>query len=292
MRSEFLLRDMPLYIRMGALEIKVAAFTRVYPHPDWHTTLHSHADFEIHIIPSGKGKIEIEGNAFTVRGGDFYVTGPYVKHRQITDPQDPMAEYCLECEIRALPGHPLPAQEAEEVKNALAGVYPAPFPGTEAVSLAEEIMQEDEARQAGYILRVQNKIAALVLHLARVITGGQESPSLPFSRQAADDARIARITGYVKANYALDIRLEDVSKALFLSARQVNRLMAKYFSQSFHAYLAAYRLTRARALLESGNLSIEGVAYAAGYRSHYYMYQAFKRAGLPPPGVLRTQSTR
>ena len=83
------------------------------------------------------------------------------------------------------------------------------------------------------------------------------------------------------------ISVEDISKLMFLSARQINRLMIQEFKQTFHEYLLDYRINTAIRLIKDTYLSIQEIAYKSGFSSHYYMYQVFRGKGLDTPLRIR-----
>lgn len=292
-KPENTLENLNLNILLGNLNIKVIAIVKTLPQKDWYVPYHSHADFEFHIIPFGTGYINIEGQDLTVSKGDFYITGPYVRHFQQSDKNNPMMEYCLECEINILDGisdtFTSTTQENIFLKNILSRPYPAVFKDTLGVSaMFEELFKEVEEQTAGYYLKLQTIIVNILIALFRAVISTENIKyRYTMPQKPVDTLRINRLVKFVETNYQREISLNDVSKVLFLSPRQINRLMKKSFRQTFHDYLRNYRISAAKRLLEEGNLSIEAVAYESGFSSHFYMYQVFKRFNMLPPAQIR-----
>jgi len=106
-------------------------------------------------------------------------------------------------------------------------------------------------------------------------------------KKSPDSLRVNRIINFIETNYINNITLGDVSKALFLSPRQINWVLLKQLNITFHDYLLNHRITIAKKLIRETEMSIENIAYQAGFSSHYYMYQVFKHKGLPSPATLR-----
>ncbi|MDR3644689.1 MAG: AraC family ligand binding domain-containing protein, partial [Clostridia bacterium] len=149
-----------LNILFGNLSIRVSTLVKTQPDPGWHVYPHSHFDYEFHIIPRGKGIIRIQGSEFTVTGGEFYITGPQIIHEQISDAQDPMEEYCLECEIMAVDGIPdayaLPLQQERLLTDILSQPYSRPFRDTAGIAgRFEALFREVEEEPAGFFLKLQ-----------------------------------------------------------------------------------------------------------------------------------------
>ena len=292
-KQENCLENLSLKILFGNLNIKVITLVKVAPDMEWYVPDHSHADFEFHIIPSGKGYIGIQGYDLVVNGGEFYITGPYVQHKQQADKETPMAEYCLECEINVIDNIPdsfiSSQQEYHLLKNILARPYPVIFKDTKGISVIfEEIFREAEEQAAGFHLKLQTLVVDILIGMFRSVVATENIKyKSELQHKSVDDFRIKRLVKFAETNYQRAISLEDASKVLFLSPRQINRLMKKEFRQTFHDYLLQHRILVARQLLKDSNLSIEEIAYKSGFSSHFYMYQVFRHMGIQPPAKLR-----
>lgn len=278
---------------LGTLQLRVMSLNKVAPNPEWVVPDHVHSDYEFHIIPEGRGFINIEGTDFEVNGGEFYITGPMICHRQISDKENPMTEYCLECEIKVLKDpnieNSFVADESLFIKEVLSKAYPRSFKDIFLIKgIIENIFEEAEDQSAGFLMKIQLMVFQIIHCLFRTICQSENILyDYPTVKNTIDAVRIQRLIKYIDANYKNHINLLDVSKVLLLSPRQIDRLMKKTFNQTFHDYLHTYRMHMAEKLLINTDLTIEEIAYESGFSSHYYMYQAFKRKGLEPPGYFR-----
>lgn len=280
---------------LGNLHINVINLNRVDPSPDWYVPEHVHSDFEFHIIAGGKGYIAIDDKDFSVKKGELYITGPWIRHKQITDREDPMCEYCLECEITVIEADTSSAFLTDEniyIKETLSKSYPYAFTDIYGISSAfEEVFNEAEEQKPGFLLKIQVLVYKIIIDLFRTVYLNEKlNYKYPVTRDSQDANRIQRLVKYIDANYKNRITMEDVSKILLLSPRQIDRLMKKTFSQTFHDYLLTYRLHTAEKLLMNSSVPIEEVAYESGFSSHFYMYQAFRNRGKQPPGQYRKNS--
>lgn len=294
-KTDAKLKNLNLDILLGNLNIRVVSLVNVTPNPEWYVNEHSHTDYEIHMIPSGKGTIEIERQPLSVKGGEFYITGPYVRHVQKSDENNPMREYCLECELNTVDAVPVrfcsPYREGPQLIRSLSKTYARTFRDPELFRLFEQTFEEDEKRGPGFYLRLQTLIADIFIRLFRVVNDFScPVPQTSLRKIDVDSLWAGRLENFVKANFKNSITSDDASKVLFMSTRQINRLMEKHFGVSFHRYLLKYRLETAKRLLRTTDLSIESVSDEAGFSSHYYMYQAFRCAGLDPPAKFREKS--
>ncbi|WP_211748179.1 AraC family transcriptional regulator [Paenibacillus sp. Marseille-Q4541] len=276
-------------ISLSGLQIKVLDAAVLDAGPHWEKEAHFHTYFEFHMIKSGKGTVSIEGSTLPFQEGDFYITGPYVTHQQVSDPEDPLVEYCLQCKIR-LSDTPdstyfLSSEDTEFFINVLSATYPRTFQDNYgAMGLFDSIIKETSLKLPGFSLQIQPLLFLLVISLFRsvITTLDQSHVSNPQS-----DVRVSRIINFIENNYHLSPTIDDLSKLIFLSPKQINRIMKKHFDCTFHEKLLLYKVLQAKHLLSHSTLSIEAIAAACGFSSHYYMYQVFKRFDLPPPARFR-----
>lgn len=117
-------------------------------------------------------------------------------------------------------------------------------------------------------------------HLGRLELPGGE-PGSPRKQE------IARFI----ANYShRPIGLKDLASHLHLSPSRTSHLVKSYFGQSFQNLLIRERMTRAKALLQYGNLSLDEIALACGIRDIYYFNRLFRQQFGIPPGRFRRDS--
>ncbi|HOD92893.1 MAG TPA: AraC family transcriptional regulator [Clostridia bacterium] len=289
------LQGLDMEITLGCLRIKVVSLVDVPAEPSWHVTNHSHTDFELHVIPSGQGIVEIEGNCVNLKPNDVYITGPFVNHMQKSFPTDPMREYCLECEIsidEKKDTLSLTKEESVILLESLSKTYEKAYNNSEIVSLFEEVFEEDKTRDTGFYIKIQLLILNILMTVFRQFAFEYKTRfDYTSSKKTNEELRITKLINFIKANYRKDILLKDVEKTLFLTTRQINRLMMKKFNCTFHEYLSKYRIGKAKKLLEKTDMPIEQVAFESGFSSHYYMYQVFKKENIGTPLNYRKSST-
>lgn len=285
-----------LNILIGDLNVKVISLVVVNPYKNWYVSEHQHYDYEFHMIPSGRGYINIEGRSFEVNGGEFYITGPNVIHEQKTDPVNPMGEYCLECEINVAEEIPNNYINSNDETKAIIEILAKPFAESfkdeyDLPKLFEQLFIESENKRPGYYLKIKILITEILLAFFRNVCKEKNIKNKHYPVAISlDDIRVNKLIKFIEYNYCMNISLKDASGILFLSARQINRLMIKRFGCTFHEYLMQFRLKSAQKMLTDTEFSIELIAEKAGYKSHHYMYQAFHRAGLETPAKIRAGS--
>lgn len=287
-RKSYITETMNFRFDIPDFEVYVSHVNRVGPDPTWHVPEHSHTCFELHIIPAGKGFITIEGHALDVSGGEAYITGPYIKHEQTAAPDDPMEECCMRFELIPSGTRTEESGENERIKKYLSHCYPHVFQDRYRMDLKfEELFEEMERGDIGYRLRAQAILMSIIVDMLRLIMDIERQGSAKGRSGAEERSRVRRIVEFINQRYMDPIRAEDVSRFLFLCPKQINRLLSRSLNCSFHGLLQARRLEEARWLLTASDCSIEEAAALAGFSSHHYMYQVFRKHGLPTPAKLR-----
>ncbi|MGB7785751.1 MAG: helix-turn-helix domain-containing protein [Salinimicrobium sp.] len=80
-----------------------------------------------------------------------------------------------------------------------------------------------------------------------------------------------------------DLNLNKLANQLEISPRELSRIINAEAEQNFNDFLNQYRIEHFKELLKDDLLSIEGMAYDAGFKSKTSFYRAFKKStGLTP----------
>ncbi|PYS93804.1 MAG: hypothetical protein DMF64_03305 [Acidobacteria bacterium] len=149
--------------------------------------------------------------------------------------------------------------------------------------LAHDFAAEMRAPEPGQELVVAALVEQLTVHLLRHHANIRRADELELSRVGLVDRRIRRAVELMHAQLHEDVPLEEMAAAAFLSPFHFARLFKKVTGTTPHAYLAALRLERARALLATTDLSITEVSARVGYTSPSHFAKAFRQAtGLSP----------
>ena len=83
---------------------------------------------------------------------------------------------------------------------------------------------------------------------------------------------------YIQKHYAEKITLQMLAEEFHLSEKYVSRYFKEHFSISFMQYVGHLRMTKAKTLLDSSDLSITDVALSCGYPSVNLFIRSFKVA--------------
>jgi len=81
---------------------------------------------------------------------------------------------------------------------------------------------------------------------------------------------------YIDKNYASDIRVEDVARALKVSTSSLAHSFKRDFSISVYRYITEKRLSSVRALVDSG-MGLSNAALQCGFRDYSSFYRLYKK---------------
>jgi hypothetical protein len=178
-----------LQFRWGNYGIRVLRFHLIAFPPGHVIYMHQHSEFEFHFIPKGKGKVTLAGRHYDLHGGLFYLTAPGVLHEQKSDPEDPMHELCLHCEIVPLSATDSPSDdwggsiEALEAHHCVTGLREMPaVPAHDrynAMGLFLEAYLAWESQQPGFYTTIKQSLVHILLRALRVHSPTAEPAVIP-----------------------------------------------------------------------------------------------------------------
>ncbi|MBE6590146.1 MAG: helix-turn-helix transcriptional regulator [Ruminococcaceae bacterium] len=107
-------------------------------------------------------------------------------------------------------------------------------------------------------------------------------PAISDAARRKSNKYIHRIDAYIAGKKG-DVTLEELAQSLYLSPKQVSRIIRKEYGCSFPTLLNQRKLTTACMLLKYTDLSVSQIAAEVGYTYENYFFTRFKGAyGLTP----------
>ena len=209
------------HLTVKVLHINYGVFYQPFPK-------HSHGAnfYEAHLVVSGSGTLIADGEAYPLSGGTLYMTGPFVSHEQLTQPEDPMDEYCIQFEVR----------ENKEKKQGKAAklLKETNFwigPDKQNMSLLFELLTaEEEQKNIGYMQSVVSLCSLILVSLARNYDGCRQSAdSVPLT---PDDKRMVITDNSFLYDHET-LTLTELARRLNLSTRQTERFLKKAYGKTF-----------------------------------------------------------
>ena len=232
--------------------------------------IHTHFTYEIFFVTQG---------SLTVTGEDFNKTfersviiiPPRFKHYTVPDSK---GGYCL-----------------------LFSVTKSSFQNIRSDSITDFPMTDDIAF---YINKLAQKVTSrtktadqdckcLTLLLFSELSESVYKDSRIFKPRQFVSENISRIDGYINSHIGQRFTLEDLSRAVFLSTRQVSRIIEKEYSKSFVELVTEKRLAAAEMFLKNTTLKISDIAARTFPENANYFYTLFKKKHGTTPLNYRKQ---
>jgi len=94
---------------------------------------------------------------------------------------------------------------------------------------------------------------------------------------------IRKTREFIRANYKKKIKLEDISKAVYLSPYYLSHIFKKETGSTILEYLTKVRIEEAKRLLENTSWNTTRIAFEVGYPDQSYFCKVFKKLeGISP----------
>lgn len=112
------------------------------------------------------------------------------------------------------------------------------------------------------------------------------------ARPATREARVAIFADAVEiiaTEYSRPIRIEEISRRVATSPRQLQRVFSDIGGSGFRTHLRAVRMARATELLATTDLPVKEIATRVGYDDPSQFSKAFKRTFGVSPSQVRAK---
>ena len=102
--------------------------------------------------------------------------------------------------------------------------------------------------------------------------------------------RLSTISRMIQSYFKENITSKDIAEALFLSPRQVDRIVSQYYGCTLHQRITQLKMKSASKQLLTTDKPISEIAQYLGYRSPNTFYSAFKKHYGCLPGDYRNKN--
>lgn len=275
------LDDIDIKIDLGNLVINVLWLRTAGFDSSTHIKSHYHSCYELHMIPYGNGVLNVNNTSYNISPGVIYLTGPLVYHEQISDPLNPMEEYCINFEL-SLKNNTKTTNDELIISNILSKSkfwFGSDEHGL--CSLFEMLIDEFNNKYLGYYISVKNYLYQIFTKFARCLATEPHS-TFALPQKNIDDKRRVIIDEYFNIS-TRKLTLLELSQNVGLSIRQLERMMIKYYGMSFNRKITEIKMIKAATLLKSTNHSIKKISLALDIEDPAYFSRIFRKHwGISP----------
>lgn len=107
---------------------------------------------------------------------------------------------------------------------------------------------------------------------------------------SADLNRVSQLERILSLSFMEDLRINEIAAQLFISERQLNRIVKAKFGTSFHKLLIQKRLSAACYLLINTDMTVEEIGEEVGFGTKSAFYSAFQREFDMTPNAFRDKN--
>jgi len=103
---------------------------------------------------------------------------------------------------------------------------------------------------------------------------------------------IRKAREFIRTNYKKKMKLEDISKAVYLSPYYLSHIFKKETGYTLFQYLTNVRIEEAKQLLENKHWNTTRIAFEVGYSDQSYFCKVFRKSEGIPPSDYRKRMKR
>ncbi len=119
-----------------------------------------------------------------------------------------------------------------------------------------------------------------------------DSAGVVMSEEDKGNRYVEKAVSFIQSNYCNPIRVTDIAEYVCINRSYLYTLFQNYLGTSPQQFLAVFRLTKARELLESTEYSIESIALSCGYSDALVFTKAFRSLHGMSPSAYRREDRR
>lgn len=232
----------------------------------------------IHFILSGSGVFKVNNISYHLHAGQGFLIEPNYRTIYIADKQTPWSYIWLG----------FAGIDAKNLVEQLSISEGSPVFNSdqsyELVNCVNEILEEDNSSSASRLYCL-----SCLLRFLSYIAKGTVSNMNPIAPK--QNRYVAEAIQYI-SHHLTTISVDSLAKGVNVNRSYLSHLFKQELDLTPSEYIRNFRITKARHLLESSNLSVERVAEQCGYDRSNTFTRIFKRVYGISPRKYRQQSQK
>lgn len=233
--------------------------------------LHSHSYYELFSVKKGPFSIRLKDELVSFKEGQSILLSPSVLHRSVIDnPATVRYNLCFIIEKSTIKAdYDLFSSLTRSLKNGV-----TVFDNNQICKILENI---------GNSFATNNN-AEFSINIHRLINSFlRENTTNSTTITEHAESRTFKLFHIINNHYMDNITLNDLSKMLFISTKQISRIIKKQRGCTFSKLITQLRMKASADFLATTNLKISEIASRVGYDSLCGFYTAFnKEFGMLP----------
>lgn len=235
--------------------------------------MHEHGNFELDLVISGTGRMNLRDQCLQLRPGAVLILNPYTPHELVSDKLEPVQILSFQISSRFceeyFPEFFYTSFKEIDVTELIPKDQPVQIRDL-MLSTAAYYLEEGPVFQLECIAGVCRILAQLLNHVAHVRLSDQE-----FVEKSRQASRMRRVMQYIDQNYKLKISLSELASMEGVSPTYLSRCFREALNMTFQEYLSQLRLEKALQLIRDPKLHLIDICMACGFSDGRYMNKAF-----------------
>lgn len=233
--------------------------------------LHFHSYYEIFYVRDGSLELKTEHSTTELQKDNLIILPPQLTHNTVLK-SETSSRYCISFFVQK---NNLNSEHSlyDTIVDILSEKY---FYIENAIAVYESIKKVCENIRYANHFKISCYFYEFVLELLSI--SGHLNPTSP--EELFSDSSISRtykIQQIISSHYMKDISLDFIAKKLYLSTRQVNRIVQSFYGCTYREIIARTRIRTAAELLRTSSMTVSDIAAQVGYKSLRGFYSAFKK---------------
>ena len=256
--------------------------------PNQKPTWHYHPEIELAYIENGSGKIHVGQHLSYFKNGALVLIGPNLPHLGFVERlTSNKVEIVAQFRIDFLGSHFFDTVEMAGIKRMLnlskSGIKFKQHIQKEIGERLKELIEMNQFNKLVYFLRLLHKLSETkdyeILNVGEAIMVSNPQ----------DNNRLDIIFKYVRNNFNLEIKLEEISRLVNMTPQGFCRYFKKTTNKTFIQYVNEYKVVHATKLMSENNLSLTEIADESGFNNKSHFINQFKRITSQTPSAYRQE---
>jgi AraC-like DNA-binding protein len=239
-------------------------------------------DFQIKYVISGYGYVEYNNRTYKVCPGDIFYLDLSKTHRYYADPDNPWHLKWIH----------FGGIQAEGYYRWVDGLN-NPIFKVQNTTVVEAYFDQILDLLQKPSLRIEARISVLISQLITEIVlkkidhDQDQDHNLSSKKNEERFNNINKALNYIEEKYATSLIVEEIAKRVRMSPSHFSHIFRQTTGFSVMEYVFKKRLTKAKELLETTNMSIGEISAFVGYEDQSYFGKRFKNDELMSPRQYR-----
>ena len=247
---------------------------------------HQHSFYEAHLPFVGAQSYLIDGEEVSIARGQCVLIRPLSLHSCASVTPD-LCKFCLSFQMNtAQPGEA--NGELTRLYEGIAGRnYILAQLGEEYVRCIESTIEQCNRSGLVGAYGVAMLATSLVTRIGLSVVGEDERRE---QNAGLADMRVAAVERFIRDNKSLPITGRMIAEHMYLSTRQLNRMMVDARGMTLKELIDSVKLSEARRMLTETNMGQRDIAAALGFSEVSSFNRFFNRMQNDPPGKFRKET--